>query len=153
MNEMHGAAAFFRSRLVADSALAEQVGKRVYADFAPEVDPDDTSTPKKAPKYPLITYHMLTATDVNAGPYRVMIKPLFLVRVIAEGGYGAAQAAANRLDELLMMPDPVNVTVGSDTYTILGCIRERPVLGSDFDTNGKRYSYIGGHYRLYIQAA
>jgi len=96
-----------------------------------------------------IFHHVSGHDSIFAGGRRVQTDQLYLVRAICEGPASGIKRIADRIDALLNFSDPINVTVGTDTYIILGCFRERPCSESA-EENGVRYSYKGGYYRLYI---
>jgi hypothetical protein len=147
-NEVMGAFAWVRQQLTADSALTAIVGNRIFADYAPQVDPA-TQLPVK---YPFVLYHLQAVTDsIGAGASRIMSSPLLFVKVCGEGGgYSDVQVAADRIDAVLHKALVQSVTAGAQTFTMLGCCREKPIQYSEY-LNGVRYFYSGGMYRIDIQ--
>ncbi|OFX13601.1 MAG: hypothetical protein A2W00_04480 [Candidatus Eisenbacteria bacterium RBG_16_71_46] len=155
MSEVLAGYKWITGTAIADTTLSASIGTRAYADGAPDVDPDDPNG--DPPAYPLLTAAFIAGTDCRGvGGKRLLSKPLFLVRVIGEGGYGDIAALVMRLDALLdVQPDEDNpvstVTIEGQEYEILGCVREHPAADSDIE-NGVRYSWGGGYYRPYIRA-
>jgi hypothetical protein len=141
--ELVGADAFIYATLAGDTALAAIVGTRIYADVAPSLP-----TP---PTYPLVLFSLQSSRDVvGIGTYRAMTTPTYLVRVIGKGGgFGAIQAAADRIDALLTVRAVQSVTIGGVTFSILGSVRERPFQRSE-EPEGILYRHLGGFYRLNV---
>lgn len=148
MNEQVGAASFLFGVLAADPALQAEVGSRIFSDFAPEKLPG-TDIPVG---YPLIVFSLVRAADTRGlGTYRAMARLTYLVRVVSKGGgYGALHDAANRIDALLTVREPVEVTAGSETYTVHGCVRDQPFARAEL-MNGVRYVNLGGLYSMNVQ--
>ncbi len=144
-NELSVANTFLNTVLKADSALAAIVGTRIYADFAPEADPSATI-------YPLVLFNWQGGLDaLSQGAARIFTRPLYQVRVIGRGGYGAITAAADRIDALLANVQNYALTVGGVPY-VVQCYRERPMQMAEVVPGGERYSSRGGLYRLLISA-
>lgn len=148
-NELFGATSFLYATLTGDTALVAQLGRRWYKDFAPDRDPA-TGNP---PLYPLGLYSLQSpGQDVmTAGNVRVLTRPLYLVRVCAEGtGAAALQVAADRVDDLLKGVQAQSVTIGGQTWRV-SCYRERPHEEA-YAKNGVRYDMLGGLYRFILSA-
>lgn len=144
MNELAPANAFLDTLLKEDTLLAAEVGTRIYADSAPEPNPEEAV-------YPLVLYNFMAATDVKAlGARRIYTNPLYQVRAEGRAGYGGITAAANRIDAVLDGARSVEITIDSVVY-VIDCVRERPVqLPPEIGPGGRKYVARGGLYRLYI---
>ena len=146
-NELLGLDAWLDTVLKGDSALRAVVGRRVYEGFAPDLDP----ITKQAPAYPLVVFSVVSSPDVNALGARVLTKPLVRIVVIGEGDdYVAIQPGASRIDALVHNAEPVAVTIGGETFTVKGGVRERAIQKARYE-NQRRYNQLGGEYRIYLK--
>ena len=146
-NELIGAFNWLVNRLTGDSALTAIVGARVWAEFAPDVDPATDARPA----YPFVLFHLQAAEDVRGvSTVRVLTRPLLCVKVLGQAPYEDLQAAADRIDAVLHAAPGSTFSFGGDTYTVAACLRERPLAYSEFPAPGVRISHLGGLYRVTI---
>jgi hypothetical protein len=143
-NELAAASSFLVTNLKANSVLLGLVGNRVFADFSPE------PASEAAEVYPCVVFSLQSASESMAmGARRIFTKPLFFVRIIGKGGYGAISAGADAIDAALHgITDTIVVDGVPYEVTVY---RERTMQSSELD-NGVRYSWRGGFYRLLIVA-
>lgn len=149
-NELLGIDKWIVTTLATDAALFAIVGNRIFESLAPQIDVDTENG--TAPVYPIVLFQMQSVSDsLGSGASRVMTSALFFVKVVGErGGYADLQAACDRIDALLHQAAITAVTVGAETFTILGSCRERPVQYAEV-INGVRFNYLGGLYRIDIE--
>ena len=143
--------AFVRQRVIGHTELFGAVQRRVFKDFAPEVDPDDPAG--KPPVYPLVVFIHLNSHD-SAGAGSVVIQTDHRYRLIlwGEGKIERIVPTGHRLDALFRFNEPVNFTLGPNTYIILGSQREAQDSETGIIDGGKTYSRIWADYRIYMNA-
>ncbi|HEY3281393.1 MAG TPA: hypothetical protein VGN26_03900 [Armatimonadota bacterium] len=142
-NELLGAERWLYAKLTADTTLQGLIGSRIYSDVAPN-----------GSSYPLIILSNNSEQDVvGAAGDRLLARPLYLVNLVTNTGSVAVyEQLINRIDEVLTLTVPEVVTLGSKTYTILSCVRERTVRYAQVEDKTD-LRYIGGLYRLDIAPA
>lgn len=144
-NELGPAMAYLTQQLKGDAGLSAIVGTRVFPDFVPQPEEgQDYSV-----LYPAIVFSLAAASDLmSMGMERVMARPLYLVRAIGIGYYGAISPAADRMDALLHK-QTATLTLNGVEYQITSN-RERAAQDSALSA-GVRFSWMGGYYRLRVQ--
>lgn len=150
-NELLGLDKWTFSRLAADAGVTAGVGRRIYAEFAPETDP----VTNLAPAYPLLVFSVLSSPDIlGTGGNRAGTRPLLRVEVIGQGGgFAALQPIADAADAALHGAPVETVEIGAQSYEVRGCLRQHPLKRAEIEKpGGVRYNYLGGVYRLWMRA-
>lgn len=129
---------FLYERLSADATITAAVGTRLYGYAAPQ----------QAGIYPAVVWQLQApSTDVKAiGNIRIMVRPLYVVRVIGQvTSWGPLKAAADAIDAAL---EGASGTVpGAE---ILEITRTGP-FGLVENVSGVQYRHLGGQYRISVQ--
>ncbi len=115
------------------------VGGRIYAYQAPS-----------GADYPLVVYSRQAGHDVmGVGPARVMVRELYLVKVVNKSSavaFGTVKTIADRIDAVLQGASG-SVADGR----VLSCVRDYAI--SYVETVGTDvYSHLGGLYRIQVQS-
>lgn len=114
-------------------------GGRVYAYRAPG-----------GAEYPLVIYGYQGGHDVRGvGATRIMASLVYQVKAIGRlsaVGFGAIEAIAERLDQLLQGASGSVVDGG----LVLSCVREEPIAYPEID-GPYVFSHLGGLYRLQVR--
>lgn len=147
-SELVGAIGFLDQRLTQDSTLQALVGYRIYLGSAPQTDPDTD----QLPTYPLVLARMQSARNALGMPgARILTTIVF--RVVAIGNsqdVGALARAASRIDSLLTVTTPTNITVDGVVYTVSGSIQLAPYERGGVE-DGIYYQQLGGDYQIHVQ--
>jgi hypothetical protein len=149
-NELPAGAAWVMRRLTANPTLDALLGRRIFADYAPQSDPQ-ASAPA-ALRYPLLIFSVAKAHDaIKGGGQRALTVLKATVKVVGEGGgYGDLTRINDAVDSALHHASPEEIAIGSEVYSILGCYRETPIM-YPHDDEGVRYNYLGGEYCIYVK--
>lgn len=169
MNEIAAVGQWIYSRLKDDQALAFLVGTRIFADFAPEVDPEDPQGQRPTP-FPLVVFGENSSLDrVAGGGKRVLTKSRWTVKAVGEGYPRGLTGIVSRLDALLDEAPPETVTLtdlgpagprsynggppftvlSAEVYALAGCTRIRPISYPEL-RQGVRYAHVGGLYEVVV---
>lgn len=136
------------SLLSADPTLSAAVGTRIYQDSAPEVDPA-TNQP---PVFPVVIFSLHTERDtLGNSAQRIMVRPVFLVKVVGErSGTAALFPLVNRIDALLNRTDYATVTIGGTAYSVGGSYRMKGISYKEPAKSGIDYYHCGGLYEFFV---
>lgn len=129
-----------------DNILNTQLGlgHRIYTDMAPQ-SPTQPVSP-----LPIVIIAYLGGADKIRSKTARFTNALYLIRAIKDGSsYDPLEAIADRIDELLRVPD-VGTLVRD--VRIATCNREQPHQRKDAE-NGRPTVYLGGFYRVQFQPA
>lgn len=127
--------------LKTDSTLAAFLAQGANGVHADEVPPRGT--------FPAVVHQFQGGADVRgAGPLRIMISGLWIVKAIAETrNYLDVKAIADRIDVLLQAKSGT-----ADGGYIFACVRESPFRMAEHDQLGNRdFRHLGGAYRCIAQ--
>lgn len=122
-----------------DTALSGLVGGRIYNQQAPQ-----------GAVRPFIIYAYQGGADLGAigQDQRILVRPLYLVKVVSEGNSFAAGAAVMDAADELLYALRGTVTFNGKVYRILGMYRETPIRYVEMQSDGKRLNHVGGSYRI-----
>lgn len=130
---------WIRNTFVNDGPLSTAVGGRIYTDYAPQ-----------GAITPMVVSLYLGGSDKVRTRTSRLTNTLYLIRAVADGSsYDAIEPIADRIDELLTVPD-VGVLVRD--IRIASCLRDQPHQRKD-EEFGKPVVYLGGIYRIQYQPA
>lgn len=136
--EVYPAERFIFERLQAQAGLEALVGERMYGYTAPQ----------QAGVYPAIVWQLQApSTDVKAiGNIRIMVQPVYVVRVI---GQGASWVALSPIADLIdaALEGASGTVPGAE---ILGISRVGPFALVE-TVNAVQYRHLGGQYRVPVQ--
>ena len=152
MSEILAASKWVTSVLLAEPRLKPLVGARFFSDFAPDVDPTTPDTDNSPPPYPMVIFDIRKSKNViGGGGAKIISTPGLNIKVVSEdGGFGDIQPISDILLEIFGNVSPTNVTVGTNTYTILGCVEDSQYEFADAP-DGIRYNYLGANYQVIVQ--
>lgn len=141
-NELRGIDRFLYSTLTGNAALTALVGTGVYESVAPE-----------GAATPFVVYGFHSATDVitMGGQFRAFTEPLYrIVAVNQEDGSDVVGQVADAIEAAVTGLQ--NVTLQPENLTIMGIYRKMPLRLIE-EINGKRFSTVGGLFRLLVSRA
>ena len=137
--ELEAAEQFIRSRLVAQAGLSALVPGGFHSERLHNV---------AAGRYILWTYQGAPPDTMGEHGVRILVNPLYLVRVIDKvGTYLALSPAADLIDQALHTTVPQAVVVNGANYTIQSCLRERPYTQTETLAD-LEWRHTGGYYRI-----
>jgi len=130
--------------------LAGQIGRgdpalngvAAYADIVPE-----------GAAFPCLLFSCLSAKDrVGPGAVRLLTRPLYFIRAVGQGdSFALLKPLATAMDGLLQQTSLQSAYVPPaviDSVTVRGAFREEAHQSSSV-TDGVRYIYLGGLYRIH----